>query len=99
MSKLREAAQAVEDELRNQHKAFASWFLGLHATTTLDPEDLAWSAWKAACRVTRTHMTLSIPLWVLYLLALPLIVVGSVALAIGLWFLWMWATGRLTTWN
>ena len=48
MSKLRKAAQAVEDELRNQHKAFASWFLGLHATTTLDPEDLAWSAWKAA---------------------------------------------------
>ena len=39
-------------------------------------------------------MTLSIPLWVLFLLALPLIVVVSVALAIGLWFLWQWATGR-----
>jgi hypothetical protein len=44
-------------------------------------------------------MDLSIPLWALYLLALPLIVVGSVALAIGLWFLWMWATGRLTPWS
>jgi len=44
-------------------------------------------------------MTLSVPVWVLYLLALPLIVVGSVALAIGLWFLWQWATGRLVTWR
>ena len=24
---------------------------------------------------------------------------GSVALAIGLWFLWQWATGRLVTWK
>jgi hypothetical protein len=44
-------------------------------------------------------MTLSVPLWVLLLLALPLIVVGSVALAIGLWLLWQWATGRLVTWQ
>ena len=44
-------------------------------------------------------MTLSVPLWVLWLLALPLIVVGSVALAIGLWVLWNWATGRLVTWK
>ena len=33
-------------------------------------------------------MTLSVPLWVLWLLALPLIVVVGVALAIGLWLLW-----------
>ncbi len=44
-------------------------------------------------------MTWSVPLWVLWLLALPLIVVGSAALAIGLWFLWQWATGRLVTWK
>ena len=44
-------------------------------------------------------MTLSMPLWVLYVLALPLIVVGSVALVIGLWFLWQWATGRIVTWE
>jgi len=44
-------------------------------------------------------MTLSVPVWALYLLALPLIVVGSVALAIGLWFLWQWVTGRLVTWR
>ena len=47
MSELREAAQA-DSKLRNQHKAFTHWFLGLHETTALAPEDLAWSAWKAA---------------------------------------------------
>lgn len=44
-------------------------------------------------------MTLSIPLWVLWILVAPLIVVVSAALAIGLWFLWMWVTGRMTTWE
>ena len=44
-------------------------------------------------------MTVTEGAWVLWLLALPLIVVGSVALAIGLWFLWNWATGRLVTWK
>jgi hypothetical protein len=44
-------------------------------------------------------MTLAIPTWLMYLIGIPLIVIGAMALAIGLWFLWMWATGRLTTWD
>lgn len=44
-------------------------------------------------------MTVNIPLWVLFALGLPVAVVVSVALAIGLWFIWMWATGRLVTWK
>lgn len=44
-------------------------------------------------------MTVTVPLWVLWALATPLVIVISVALAIGLWFLWMWATGRLVTWR
>lgn len=44
-------------------------------------------------------MTFSVPLWVMWLLAIPAIVVAMIALAIGLWFLWQWATGRLVTWR
>lgn len=44
-------------------------------------------------------MTVTVPLWILWLLALPLVIVVGVSLAIGLWFLWQWATGRLETWN
>ena len=49
MSELREAAQAAPDtELRNQHKAFARWFLELSDKSALASEYLAWLAWKAA---------------------------------------------------
>lgn len=44
-------------------------------------------------------MTITVPLWVLFALGLPVAVVASVALAIGFWFLWMWITGRLVTWK
>lgn len=44
-------------------------------------------------------MTFTIPVWAVVALLVPALVIGCVALAIGLWFLWMWATGRLVTWK
>jgi hypothetical protein len=42
-------AQSVT-ELRDQHKAFTHWYLGLRGINeaNFSPEDLAWAAWKAA---------------------------------------------------
>ena len=34
-------------ELRDQHKAFAEWFLQQNPVAP-NAEDLAWAAWKAA---------------------------------------------------
>lgn len=44
-------------------------------------------------------MTVTVPLWILWALALPIVIVCGVALAIGLWFLWKWITGELVTWQ
>lgn len=41
-------AKPVVLSLREQHKAFADWFIGQHTKTALVPEDVAWAAWKAA---------------------------------------------------
>ena len=41
-------------ELRDQHKAFAEWFLQQNPVAP-NAEDLAWAAWKAALAQPEAH--------------------------------------------
>ena len=52
---LRAALTQPKTELRDQHKAFAKWFLTQNPIAP-SPEDMAWAAWKAALAEPKTEL-------------------------------------------